>query len=91
MHVSLSGVVPPLAVQNYLTGHIYMKVVGTPFKLNVAALANSQIQTTYALGGPKSVTLKLVDNSDGACILDSSQSQFRNPTGGNYCADQQSI
>ena len=55
---------PPLAVQNYLNGHIYTKLLGTPFKLNVAALSNSQIVTTYAAGGAKTVTVKLVDNSD---------------------------
>jgi len=55
---------PPLAVQNYLTGHIYTKLVGTSFKLNVAALANSQIVTTYAAASSKTVTVKLVDNSD---------------------------
>ncbi|WP_153108775.1 DUF6701 domain-containing protein [Propionivibrio limicola] len=68
----------PLAVQNYLTGHIYMKVVGKPFKLNVAAIDNNQILTTYAAGSSKSVTVKLVDNSDGACVLDSSKA--------NYCS-----
>ncbi len=55
---------PPLAVQNYLTGHIYTKLVGTPFNLSVAALSNSQILTTYAITGAKTVTVKLVDNSD---------------------------
>lgn len=69
---------PALAVQNYLTGHIYMKLVGVPFKLNVAALSNSQIQTAYVVSGSKSVTVKLVDNSDGACVLDSSKA--------NYCS-----
>ncbi len=69
---------PYVAVQNYLNGHIYMKVVGTPFKLNVAALANNQIQTAYVVSGSKSVTVNLVDNSDGACILDNTQS--------NYCS-----
>jgi MSHA biogenesis protein MshQ len=58
------GTPPGVAVQNYLGGHIYTKLAGTPFKLNVAALANSQIVTTYAFGGSKSVTVKLVDNSD---------------------------
>ncbi|CAK0770119.1 MSHA biogenesis protein MshQ [Gammaproteobacteria bacterium] len=61
---------PPLAVQNYLSGHIYTKVTGIPFALNVAALTNSQIQTTYAISGNKTVTVKLVDNSDS--ISDSS-------------------
>ncbi|MDO8925764.1 MAG: hypothetical protein Q7U94_02495 [Sideroxyarcus sp.] len=55
---------PPLAVQNYLNGHIYTKLVGTSFKLNVAALSNNQIVTTYAVGSSKTVTVKLVDNSD---------------------------
>lgn len=55
---------PPLAVQNYLNGHIYTKLTGTPFKLNVAALSNNQIVTTYAVGSSKTVTVKLVDNSD---------------------------
>lgn len=58
------------AVQSFLTGHIYTKLVGTAFKLKVAALANSQIQTTYAAGGTKNVSLKLVDNSDGMCGTD---------------------
>ncbi|MBI3545385.1 MAG: hypothetical protein HY081_02135 [Gammaproteobacteria bacterium] len=66
------------AVQNFLTGHIYMKVTGLPFKLNVAALNNNQILTTYAAGGNKNVTVKLVDNSDSVCVLDSTQL--------NYCS-----
>jgi MSHA biogenesis protein MshQ len=69
---------PPLAVQNYLSGHIYTKLVGTSFKLNVAALSNSQILTTYALAAAKTVTVKLVDNSDGVCILDSAQTSYCN-------------
>ncbi len=68
---------PPLAVQNYLTGHIYMKLVGVPFKLNVAALDNNQIQQYYVVSGSKDVTVKLVNNSDNVCVLDST-----NP---NYC------
>lgn len=55
---------PPLAVQNYLSGRIYTKLVGTSFKLNVAALTNSQLVTTYAASSSKTVTVKLVDNSD---------------------------
>ncbi|MFZ5510124.1 MAG: DUF6701 domain-containing protein, partial [Pseudomonadota bacterium] len=69
---------PSVSVQNYLTGHIYMKLMGVPFKLNVAALANNQIQTAYVVSGSKSVTVKLVDNSDNACVLDNSQP--------NYCS-----
>lgn len=55
---------PPLAVQNYLSGHIYTKLVGASFKLNVAALSNGQLVTTYAASSNKTVTVKLVDNSD---------------------------
>lgn len=69
---------PAIAVQNYLTGRIYTKLAGTPFKLNVAAINNNQIQTGYVLSGTKSVNVKLVDNSDGACVLNSSQA--------NYCS-----
>ena len=61
---SAYGTPPAVAVQNYLTGHIYTKLVGTAFNLDVAALSNSQIVTTYAAGGTKTVTVKLVDNSD---------------------------
>ena len=59
------GTPPGVAVQDYLTGHIYTKLVGTPFKLDVAALSNNQIVTTYAAAGAKPVTVNLVDNSDG--------------------------
>ena len=69
---------PPIAVQNYLTGRIYTKVAGTPFRLNVAALSNNQIQTGYVLAGSRNVDVKLVDNSDGACVLNSTQA--------NYCS-----
>lgn len=69
---------PKPAIQNYLTGHIYMKLVGVPFKLNVAALNNNQIQTTYVVSGTKNVTVSLVDNSDNVCVLDSTQA--------NYCS-----
>jgi len=68
------------AVQSFLNGHIYMKVVGNSFKLNVAALNNNQILTTYAASGNKPVTVKLVDNSDGACVLDSTQANYCNST-----------
>ncbi|MBX9960419.1 MAG: hypothetical protein K2Y15_09805 [Burkholderiaceae bacterium] len=69
---------PPIAVQNYLTGRIYTKVAGTPFKLNVAAINNNQVQTGYVLAGSRNVDVKLVDNSDGVCVLNSSQA--------NYCS-----
>lgn len=60
-------------VQNFLTGHIYTKLVATAFNLKVAALANSQIQTTYAASGTKNVAIKLVDNSDGLCGTDATR------------------
>ncbi|WP_460489012.1 DUF6701 domain-containing protein [Curvibacter fontanus] len=69
---------PAIAVQNYLTGRIYTKLAGTPFKLNVAAINNNQIQTGYALRGTKTVNVKLVDNRDGVCVLNSAQA--------NYCS-----
>ncbi|MFZ5567535.1 MAG: DUF6701 domain-containing protein [Pseudomonadota bacterium] len=69
---------PPIAVQNYLTGRIYTKVAGTPFKLNIAAINNNQIQTGYVLAGSRNVDVKLVDNSDGVCVLNSTQA--------NYCS-----
>lgn len=69
---------PAIAVQNYLTGRIYTKLAGSPFKLNVAAISNNQIQTGYVLSGTKNVTVKLVDNSDGVCVLNNSQA--------NYCS-----
>jgi MSHA biogenesis protein MshQ len=69
---------PPIAVQNYLTGRIYTKVAGTPFKLNVAAINNNQVQTGYVLAGSRNVDVKLVDNSDGVCVLNSAQA--------NYCS-----
>ncbi len=68
---SAYGTPPSVAVQNYLSGHIFAKLVGAPFSLDVAALTNSQISTGYAAGGNKYVNLKLVDNSDG--IADSSK------------------
>lgn len=66
------GSPPQVAVQNYLSGNIFMKLVGVPFRLDVAALLDNQIVTTYAASGTKNVTVKLVDNSDGVCVLDSS-------------------
>ena len=74
------GTPPSVAIQNYLTGHIFMKLVGIPFKLNVAAISNNQIATTYAAGSARNVTVKLVDNSDGACVLNSSAANYCNST-----------
>ena len=73
-----ASVSPYVAVQNYLNGHIYTKLMGVPFQLNVAALDNNQLQKSYGGTTGKLVTVKLVDNSDGACVLDSTQT--------NYCS-----
>jgi len=67
---------PPIAVQNYLTGRIYTKVAGIPFKLNIAAINNNQVQTGYVLAGSRNVDVKLVDNSDGVCVLNSTQANY---------------
>lgn len=73
---------PPIAVQNYQTGRIYTKIAGVPFKLNIAALSNNQIQTGYVPSGSRDVSVKLVDNSDTTasdyCVLNSTQA--------NYCS-----
>jgi hypothetical protein len=66
------------AVQSYLSGHIYTKLVGIAFKLDVAAIDNQQIVNTYAADANKNVTIKLVDNSDGVCILNSSAANYCN-------------
>jgi MSHA biogenesis protein MshQ len=69
---------PAIPVQNYLTGRIYTKLAGTPFRLNIAALNGSnQIQTGYVVGAAtRNVNVKLVDNSDGVCVLNSAQANF---------------
>lgn len=77
---SAYGNPPGIPVQNYLTGHIYTKLMGTPFRLNVAAIHNNQIQTAYVVSGSKYVQLKMVDNADGACVIDSSQPDYCNST-----------
>jgi MSHA biogenesis protein MshQ len=61
------------AYQNFQSGHIYMKLMGTPFKLWVAALTSSGISTGYSATGNKYVSVKLVDNSDNACGPDSAR------------------
>lgn len=58
---------------NFQTGHIYTKLVGVAFPLKIAALYNNQIQTGYAGSGNKTVTVKLVDNSDGLCGTDATR------------------
>ena len=70
----------PNTKQNALFGHIYMKVTSVPFKLNVAALAppvggvSQGVNTTYASGGNKTVTVKLIDDSQAGPSCNSSAS-----------------
>ena len=54
----------PSETVDYLRGQIFTKLVGTSFKLNIAALKDSKLVTTYATSANKTVTVKLVDNSD---------------------------
>lgn len=58
---------------NFQTGNIYMKLVGTSFKLWVAALTGTGIQTGYSSVANKYVQVKLVDNTDNACGPDSAR------------------
>jgi len=61
--------------QNALFGHIYMKVANVPFRLNVAALlpdvggVSQGVNTVYASGANRTVTVNLIDDSQpgGAC------------------------
>lgn len=59
----------PNTKPNALFGHIYMKVANVPFKLNVAALlpqvggVSQGVNTVYASGGNKTVSVKLIDDS----------------------------
>lgn len=51
-----------------LYGHIFMKLAGAPFKLNIAALAtptSNGVNTVYASKSNKTVTVKLIDDSGG--------------------------
>ena len=67
----------PTALDFYANGRIYTKLAGVPFKLNVGVINNiNGLDTTYA----KTVTLKLVDNSDGVCILNGSDANYCNAT-----------
>uniref|UniRef100_UPI002FE0B67D DUF6701 domain-containing protein n=1 Tax=Noviherbaspirillum sp. TaxID=1926288 RepID=UPI002FE0B67D len=61
------------AYQNFQTGNIFMKLVGTPFKLWVAALTSSSISTAYSAASSRHVAVKLVDNSDGTCGTDAAR------------------
>jgi len=68
---------PKPAPLYYLQGHIYTKLMGLPFQLNVAALdSNNAVQADYVVTGNKYVQVKLVDNADGACVLDSTKPNF---------------
>jgi MSHA biogenesis protein MshQ len=75
------GTPPSVSALNYVSGRIYMKLQGIPFKLNVAVMSsNNQILTTYAQTSAKTVTVKLVNNSDNVCILDSTQPGYCSST-----------
>jgi MSHA biogenesis protein MshQ len=58
----------PRTTVNALQGHIYTKLAGSNFSLNVAALntSNSAIEGTYAAAATVPVTLQLIDDSAGA-------------------------
>lgn len=56
---------------NFQSGHIYTKLAGVAFPLQVAALYNNQIQTDYI--SKQSLNIKLVDNSDGLCGTDATR------------------
>ena len=67
----------PNTKQNALFGHIYMKVANVPFKLNVAALlpqvggVSQGVNTVYASSGNKTVTVKLIDDSQAGASCNS--------------------
>ncbi|WP_301103427.1 DUF6701 domain-containing protein [Propionivibrio sp.] len=70
------GVITPPASFNCVesgataaTGHLYTKLAGTPFSVDVVALkADNSVETGYAAGVDQSVTVELVDGSGGtAC------------------------
>ncbi len=61
------------AYQNFQTGHIYMKLAGTSFKLWVAALTSNGISTAYSTVSSKYVSVKFVDNSSNICGPDSAR------------------
>ncbi len=68
-------IAPPTAIPaypNFQTGDIYMKLTGVPFKLWVAALTGTGISTGYSATN-KYVQVKLVDNSDNVCGLDTAR------------------
>lgn len=61
------------AYQNFQTGDIYMKLTGVPFRLWVAAMGTTSISTGYSATSAKYVSVKIVDNSDGACGTDAAR------------------
>jgi MSHA biogenesis protein MshQ len=66
----------PPADQYFPTGHIFMKLAGTPFKLWIAALSTtsvSGIAKDYSATMAKYVQVKLVDNSDNLCGSDAAR------------------
>ncbi len=64
--------------QNAVFGRIYMKVANAPFKLNVAALlpqsggTSTGVNTVYASGGNRTVTVQLIDDSQAGTSCNSS-------------------
>jgi MSHA biogenesis protein MshQ len=70
----------PNTKQNALFGHIYMKVANVPFTLNVAALlplsggVSQGVNSVYASSGNKTVTVKLIDDSQAGTSCNSSAS-----------------
>ncbi|BCK88565.1 hypothetical protein MIZ01_2370 [Sideroxyarcus emersonii] len=74
--VAAGSTVP--SYQNFQTGHIYMKLPATPFKLWVAALSNTGISSGYSAASAKYAQVKLVDNTvmagaNPVCGLDSAR------------------
>jgi len=68
-------IAPPTAIPaypNFQTGDIFMKLTGVPFRLWVAALTGTGISTGYSVTN-KFVQVKLVDNSDNVCGLDTAR------------------
>jgi MSHA biogenesis protein MshQ len=64
--------------QNAVFGRIYMKVAGAPFRLNIAALlpqvggTSPGVNTLYASGGNRTVTVRLIDDSQPGASCNSS-------------------
>jgi MSHA biogenesis protein MshQ len=64
--------------QNAVFGRIYMKLANVPFNLNVAALlppvngVSPGVNTAYASGGSRNVTVRLIDDSAAGASCNSS-------------------